>query len=285
MNVAVVVPVRDGARYLEAAIASVRAQTRAAAELIVVDDGSTDASAALAERLGVRCLRQQNRGPAAARNRGVDASSAELIAFLDADDLFLADKLRLQVPLFDDPDVVACCSDAWVRSGDRRGPAKNGDRWAAERITFGDLLEGNPVICSSVVVRRTAFVAAGGFDADPVLIATEDYDLWLRLARLGAFVYERQPLVEYRVHDRSLSDSERFLRGVDRAMDKVEAAWGDETGVRAAARRRRGGLRIDAAWHALQRGDRRRARLLLGDARALGARGWKARWLWLRALV
>lgn len=285
MSVAVVVPVHDGARYLEATIASVRAQTVAVDEFVVVDDGSTDDSAALAERLGVRCIRQPNRGPAAARNRGVDATTAELIAFLDADDLFLPDKLRLQLPCLRDAGIVACCSDAWVRRDEQRGAAKNGDRQVGERITFGDLLAGNPVICSSVVLRRTAFVAAGGFDPDPVLIATEDYDLWLRIARLGAFAYERRPLVEYRVHPQSLSSSERFLRGVDRAMDKIEAWCGEDSGVREAVRRRRGAVRVDAAWDALQRGDRRRARTLLRDAREHGVWGWKERRLWLRTLV
>jgi glycosyltransferase involved in cell wall biosynthesis len=282
MRVAVIIPAHDSARFLGEAIASVRAQTLAPDELVVVDDGSRDGSGELAEALGARCIRQENRGPGAARNRGVGATGAELLAFLDADDLFLPHKLERQVAHFADRSVVAACADAWIRRDGRRGAAKNAGKALPATLSFTDLLAGNPVVCSTVVVRREAFERAGAFDEDPALIATEDYDLWLRLARLGAFRCESEPLAEYRVHANSLSAAERFRRGVERIMDKVEQQWGHEPGVRDLARRRRAGVRVDAAWELLCTGERRRARAMLCDARRLGAWGWKERRMWLR---
>ena len=201
-TIAVVVPVRNGEAFLGSTLASVAAQTLRPREVIVVDDGSLDGSAALAERCGARVLRQDNAGPGAARNRGVEASRSELIAFLDADDLFVPDKLERQVEgLCAAPDTVGVCADATFLGGPRDGQRKNAGKRLPSRLTFDDLLHGNPVIASSVVVRRAAIVRAGGFDEDRVLIATEDYDLWLRLlASPGAgLVYVDAPLVRYRV--------------------------------------------------------------------------------------
>jgi glycosyltransferase involved in cell wall biosynthesis len=282
MKIAVVIPAHDSAAFLAEAIASVRAQTLAPAELLVVDDGSRDESGDIARDLGARCIRQENRGPGAARNRGVRETDAELLAFLDADDLFLPNKLAQQVGHFADRSVVACCADAWTLRDGRRGAARNADKELPETLSFTDLLAGNPVVCSTVVVRRAAFERAGGFDEDPALIATEDYDLWLRLARLGAFLFEREPLIEYRIHAGSLSDAERFRVGVERIMDKVEQQWSDEPGVRDLARQRRASVRVDAAWELLCGGERQRAREMLRSARQLGAWSWKERRMWLR---
>ena len=106
--VSVVVAVRDGAAYLEAAVRSALAQTHPRVEVIVVDDGSTDDSAAIAESIGppVRCVRQSPGGAAAARNGGVALARGDLIAFLDADDLWPVDRLERQVAaLTEDPAI------------------------------------------------------------------------------------------------------------------------------------------------------------------------------------
>src|SRR5690606_34001769 len=176
-SVAVVIPVHDGEAFLAETLASVAAQTLPAAEVIVVDDGSTDRSAAVARAAGARVLQQANAGPGAARNRGAAASTSELIAFLDADDLFEPDKLARQVAaLASAPDAAGACSDALVLGGPRDGTRRNAGRRLPPVLRLRDLLHANPVIASSVVLRRSAFAAAGGFDEDPVLIATEDYD-------------------------------------------------------------------------------------------------------------
>ena len=126
-------PVRDGERYLEAALRSLLDQTRPPDELVVVDDGSRDGSAALAEALGVRVLRRPALGVAAARNAGVAATSADLVGFLDADDLAEPRRLELQVaalaPRASTPSSATASNFAEpgaeryrVRRG-RRGPA------------------------------------------------------------------------------------------------------------------------------------------------------------------
>jgi glycosyltransferase involved in cell wall biosynthesis len=98
-RVSVIVPVFNGERFLVEAIESVLAQSAPALEVIVVDDGSSDASATIAGSFGgiVRCIRQENSGPASARNRGVESARGTHLAFLDADDVWMPEKLRLQV--------------------------------------------------------------------------------------------------------------------------------------------------------------------------------------------
>ncbi len=287
-TIAVVVPSYNGERFLPATLASVAAQTLPASEVIVVDDGSHDGSVAIAERAGVRVLQQQNAGPGAARNRGVAASRSELIAFLDADDVFAPDKLARQVEaLAAMPDAAAVCSDATLLGGARDGDRKNAGHRVPTRLAFHDLLRGNPVILSSVLVRRAAIERAGGFDEDRVLIATEDYDLWLRLLadERAYFAYVDAPLLQYRVHGGNLSNDGRFLLGIDRIMQKLVAARPADARVRTAANARRAEVRLDAAWACLQRGERQQARALLAQARAYSGPSWKATKLWLRSFM
>src|SRR5512143_3730544 len=106
--VSVVMPVYNGARYLRQALESALAQTYRPLEIVVVDDGSTDETPAILAEFGtrIRALRQPNSGSAAARNAALDAARGELIAFLDADDLWLPQKLAVQVEyLREHPDV------------------------------------------------------------------------------------------------------------------------------------------------------------------------------------
>jgi glycosyltransferase involved in cell wall biosynthesis len=103
VTVSIIVAVRDGERYLAAALQSLLDQERPPDELIVADDGSTDGSAAIAAEHGARVLRLPARGPAAARNAGVQAATGELIGFLDADDLAHPKRLALQVDALEEP--------------------------------------------------------------------------------------------------------------------------------------------------------------------------------------
>jgi glycosyltransferase involved in cell wall biosynthesis len=106
--ISVIIPVYNGAAFLEEAVESIRRQKVPVGEIVVVDDGSTDESVAIASRLGsdIRILSQANAGPAAARNRGIEMARHDVIAFLDADDLWPDDKLELQLPLLlEDPSV------------------------------------------------------------------------------------------------------------------------------------------------------------------------------------
>jgi glycosyltransferase involved in cell wall biosynthesis len=105
-TVSVIIPVYNGERFLAEALQSVIEQTYTPSEIIVVDDGSTDGTAAVAQAFPVRYLYQANQGPSAARNAGVQRSSGEIIAFLDADDIWMPEKLAKQLAVLDDDERV-----------------------------------------------------------------------------------------------------------------------------------------------------------------------------------
>jgi glycosyltransferase involved in cell wall biosynthesis len=183
--VAVVIPVRDRATMLADAIASVAAQTMGDHALVVVDDGSRDASAAVAAaalasaRLPGRVLRQPPRGVAAARNAGAAALDSRWVAFLDSDDLWLPRKLERQMAwLAAHPGYrLAQTEERWVDRGRHRNPRACHRK---EERLFPRGLERCLVSPSAVVIARDLWEGSGGFDVSfPVC---EDYELWLRLA-------------------------------------------------------------------------------------------------------
>lgn len=284
-GVAVIIPAYNAAPFLQRALRSLQEQTNPPVETIVIDDGSTDGTREIAERMGVDCIRQERGGPGAARNRGLEATSAPLVAFLDADDWFVRDKLERQVALLQRLDVPACCSDAMVeRDGEARG-RKNQGREVPGELTLEHLLADNPVICSTVMARREAVCSAGGFNEDPVLVSTEDYDLWVRLAGQGYLAYQDAPLTHYRSHAESLSGNLRFLPGIDRIMEKVIDSSPGDARLRQMANRRRSAVRLDAAYDLARSGRGRRARELLREARNLSGWSWKAVRIHLRSLT
>lgn len=180
--VSVIIPTYNRAGQVAEAVASVAAQTFRDFEILVVDDGSTDATPeVLASLEGVRVLRHAcRRGVAAARNLGAAKAKGEWLAFLDSDDLWLPEKLARQMAYFDQrPGLLLCQTDeTWVRHGVRvNKPASH--RKVAGRI-FLPSLERCMVSPSAVVLHRQLLADHGGFDPD--LPAAEDYDLWLRLS-------------------------------------------------------------------------------------------------------
>jgi len=155
------VPVFNGARYLAEALESVFAQTHPSVEAIVVDDGSTDDTPAVVAAFGarLRAFRQPNAGPAAARNRGVRAARGDFVAFLDADDLWLPDKLERQLARFAArPELDLCFCEMvnfWI------------PELAEEEARFQDHRIARPVaalLASTLVARRSAFEAVGEFE-------------------------------------------------------------------------------------------------------------------------
>ena len=172
--VSVVVPVYNRERFLRETLESVSALDYEPFEVIVVDDGSTDGSAAIARSFPeVRYLRQENRGPGAARNAGIDVARGEFVAFVDSDDVVLPHKLSAQIGyLVDHPDVTATLGrQEWIT------PPPD----AVPDLVWGDLDGITPI---SIVIRRAALIEVGGFD--PALRGPEDVDLLVRL-REGGF--------------------------------------------------------------------------------------------------
>lgn len=220
----VVIPARNAERYIAAAIESLLAQRVPASNIIIVNDRSTDGTSAAAGAFGdhVRVVEGTGRGPASARNLGVRHSSSELIAFLDADDVCHPDRLGLQMEtLVGHPDatMVFCDAEYTDASGQLTGAVFTCPEFVREAF-LGQLFERNRVLTTSAaVVRRASFDAVGGFDER--LSHAEDYDLWLRLARVGPIEHVAHPLVSYRLHDRNLSSNREALHSCERdALNK-----------------------------------------------------------------
>ena len=181
-RVSVVIPAFNRWRLLAEAIDSVLAQSYRDFELIVVDDGSSDATASELAKLASRLqfFVTERRGVSAARNLGVSQSRGYYIAFLDSDDLWLNSKLERQTRFMDEhPEFHICQTDEiWIRNGVRVNPR------AVHQKPTGDIFSRSLKLClvspSAVMMTKALFDRTGGFDeAFPVC---EDYDLWLRIS-------------------------------------------------------------------------------------------------------
>jgi glycosyltransferase involved in cell wall biosynthesis len=247
-RVSVITPVWNAADTLAATVASVQAQSLPDWEMLLVDDGSSDGSRALAERLAagdgrIRVLGWgDNRGAAAARNAGIRAARGRHIAFLDADDLWRPEKLAVQL------DYMGRTGAAVVFSGYRRMDAAGrplGRVRAPARITHGDLLRSNVIGCLTAVYDSDQY----GRVEMPDLRRRQDYGLWLRLlARGGAAHGLDAELADYRVRARSLSGNKLAALAATwtlyreaAGLGRVRAGWClAQNGARALARRRGG---------------------------------------------
>lgn len=201
--VSVVIPTYNRGRLLVQSVASVLAQTVPAAEILVIDDGSTDDTAQrLAPYLDrVRYLPQRNQGVSAARNHGVRAATGALLAFLDSDDVWHPRKLELQLRVFErqlELGMLGTHSFAWPAAA---FPAVNGER--VTNVSWEQLAVRNYLVTSSILARREVLERAGPFDTG--LQGPEDRDLWLRVAALAPVANLELPLTGYRQVAGSLS--------------------------------------------------------------------------------
>jgi glycosyltransferase involved in cell wall biosynthesis len=181
-KVSVIIPTYNRGWILKEAIDSVLAQDYPDYELIVVDDGSADNTRDILNSYGqeIIVLHQSNKGVSAARNLGIAESRAQLVAFLDSDDLWLPQKTARQVGFFDsDPEALICqTEEIWIRNGKRVNPKKRHQKFSG--LIFKPSLDLCLVSPSAVMIRRELFDRVGLFDES--LPACEDYDLWLRVS-------------------------------------------------------------------------------------------------------
>lgn len=213
MKVSVVIPVHNGGKYLSQAIESVLRQTHRDLELLVVDDGSTDSSAAIIHRFAlqdrrVRVLTQENLGVAAAGSRGLQEAGCEWVARLDADDVFLPGKLERQVGfLRRNPDARIVGTLACFINQAGRPLGLVGTEGPFTRAEYDRFVRGNrPIyfVNSSTLMHRETVLAMGGYRE--AFAPAEDVDLWIRMVESGHLMLKiPEPLLLYRMHGESLT--------------------------------------------------------------------------------
>lgn len=198
--VSVVIPTWNRSAVLAQAIHSVLSQTYPPLEVLVCDDGSTDDTehviASFKDPRVIWLPGEHSGRPAVPRNRGIRASKGEWIAFLDDDDTWLPEKLEKQLELSQRTGLHAVCSRAFSSEG------YNSDNmyrleWSGKSLSFQDLLQGNHVICSSVMIQKSVLSRVDAFPEAVELASIEDYALWLRVAVLTRFAFQDEALVIY----------------------------------------------------------------------------------------
>jgi glycosyltransferase involved in cell wall biosynthesis len=204
--ISIIIPTYNRCWILKEAIDSVLSQEYTDFEIIVVDDGSNDATAALLSAYGdqITTIYQGNSGVSAARNAGILMAKGKYVAFLDSDDMWLPEKLSCQVDFFQShAEAVICQTDEiWIRNGVRVNP-KNRHKKPSGMI-FEPSLQLCLVSPSAVMINKSLFDAVGLFnEAFP---ACEDYDLWLRIGLYyPIYLIERHMVVKRGGHDDQLS--------------------------------------------------------------------------------
>ncbi|NOY22197.1 MAG: glycosyltransferase family 2 protein [Acidobacteria bacterium] len=202
-SISVIIPVFNGARYIRETVQSVLEQSLKPDEIIIVDDGSTDETPKILANLaktGIITIRQNNMGPGSARNRGIEASTGSLIAFLDADDLWLPEKLAEQKRILSErPEIayVLCCLEEFYS-------AELAKQLVNRTILRPDTQTG--VLPTTALFRKSVFQEVGLFN--PVWRTGEFMDWMMRANEAGITSYKmEQVLVQRRVHDQNLGRS------------------------------------------------------------------------------
>ena len=276
LPVSVIVPAYNRAAMLRRSLASIAAQTERAAEVIVVDDGSSDDTAEAAERLGARVIRHEtNRGLATARNTGLEHATHEWVALLDSDDEWLPHHLETLWPLRDGHVLLGAsslkCSDDPARDRFHGPVTRRPMVVTSPRLV---LYPGSLIPVSTALLRRDVALEAGGFRAHHGVV--EDLDLWVRMLERGSALFSPAVTLIYHVHGEQMSgDPAQMQAGhlavVDAYRDRPW--WSPDLSTRWS-----GIATWDNLLLALSAGDRRKAvrhgaRLVNHPQRFLGATG------------
>jgi glycosyltransferase involved in cell wall biosynthesis len=264
--ISVVIPSYNAARWLGASLDSILAQTLPPGEVVVVDDGSVDDTAAVLRTYGdrVRVVQGDHGGLAAARNLGLTVARGDWIAFHDADDVALPDRLaRLEAHLARTPGAEAVFADGeQLGGGARIVPRALVRRVAGRWLTAGDLFEGFPAYYQSALVAHDALDAAGPFD--PAYRIHPDHDHAFRLFARARVTYLDAVVFRYRRHESNITGDHLGARQeLARSLERLRAA--DPAAVETIGARRLDGA---LARHYYRIG---RTRLRRGDAAAAGA--------------
>lgn len=219
-------PVRDGVRYLEAAMTSIRSQTFTDFEFLVIDDGSKDGTPDLLKKHAgedsrIRLFSAGGAGIVAALNLGLANAVGQLIARMDADDIAVPGRFELQSAWLDaNPDILACgTAAAFIDGSGRIKPAQT--KLKGGKISLQDLLNGNPFIHPTMMIRRSALSAAGHYRSGCTY--AEDYDLWLRIAEIGPLANLPEQTLQFRMHHGQISTLKRLAQRAATAVSRQAA--------------------------------------------------------------
>lgn len=222
-KVQVILPCYNAERYLARTLEAAMAQTFRDFEILLVDDGSTDGSRAIAERFAVehpgklRYLHQENQGHVVARNRALETADAELIAMLDADDVWRPEHLARSVELLDArPEIGLTHAEVInIDAEDRElGRPQRERRYLSGRLFRYLYTRRGHIACTTVVFRREALAKSGLFDPNLARLGNSDRDLWLRISQHCEIAYIEEPTAYYRVHPGNFSaNPEKMYKG------------------------------------------------------------------------
>ena len=205
----------NGEKYLEEALQSVFSQTYKNWELVVINDGSTDSTDDIIKRhisedWPIVYHHQSNAGIGAARNKALELSSGSIIAFIDQDDLWMPDKLKKQVPLFDDPTVGLVFSDAILFNEEGKSNRLYSKRPYYTGYCFSSLLSDYFLSMQTVLIRRSVLDTQQEW-FDPQFNMIEEADLFRRISYKWKLDMVNEPLIKWRVHSESLTFSKPHL--------------------------------------------------------------------------
>jgi len=210
-KVSVIIPTFNCAQFLTNALDSVFNQTYQDIETIIIDDGSIDDTKKIIEKFVLKYPNkffyhyQQNSGPSAARNKGILYARGEYIAFLDADDIWLKEKLELQIKAFRATKAGLVYTDYYVEDISSGGFYVHRCHPFNRKIFKGKFLLENQISTPTLLIQRKFFEEAGLFDES--LQVAEDWDLWRRLFLVTDFYHLPYPLVRVRIRTESLSSN------------------------------------------------------------------------------
>ena len=252
-RVSVIIPVYNCDSYISQAVKSILAQTYQSYEIIVIDDGSTDDTSLVLKQYSevIHYVYQENKGVSAARNHGIDLARGELIAFLDADDFFLPDKLTAQVGIFDAQPHLGIVHSGWRRVSQEGETIKDETPWDyVPKLDLEGWLRWKPIgTMGTLMFRRNWLQQVGSFEEG--LGHAEDVDLLLRLSLRGCEAdWLRQSTICYRQHDQNtMRDGLSQARSINGVLDKFFASESLPLGIQLLETQVRYNTLVWSSWY------------------------------------
>lgn len=220
--ISVIMPVYNGEQYIEAAIQSVLAQSYSGFEFIIIDDGSIDNTATLVKKYlsdkRIRYYYQSNAGISEARNKGLELSLCEYVAFIDCDDVWMPQKLELQLEaLINAPDIALIYNN--VTYIDEEDRIIGHQKYSVQENFYKEMLLQNYVDNGSVpLIKKECFDKVGYFNPN---ISGEDWDMWIRIAKEYKLLGINEYLVKYRIYPKSMSKNyKKMIEGLIWILDR-----------------------------------------------------------------